>query len=71
MIIRQFPTPFMPEKERDKIIQEACTIVAEDDALITQMAQTLANRVTALGVKSALRLLAAIGLAANGLDKNI
>ena len=64
MIIWQFPTPFMPEKERDKIIQEACTIAAEEDEAITRMAQTLADKVTAMGVKSALRLLAAIGLAA-------
>ena len=64
MIIRQFPTPFMPDKKRDKIIQEACIIAAEDDEMITQMAKTLSTNVPTLGVKSALRLLAAVGLAA-------
>ena len=62
-MITQFPTPTMSMRKRDKIIQEACAIAAEDDAVITEIAQTLADRIPGLGAPSALRLLAAIGLA--------
>lgn len=55
----------MHMRTRDKIINEACAIAAEhpDNAAINQMAEILAVKIPKMGIKSALRLLATIGLA--------
>lgn len=65
-----FPTPPMSARKRDKIIDEACTIAAEDQdqTAINDMARILALRIPKLGIKGALRLLASIGLELSGHD---
>lgn len=66
-----FPTPPIPIRKRDKIINQACTIAAEDPAAqqsINEMAQILAARIPKLGIQGARRLLASIGLALSADD---